>query len=171
MRQSRATYSSPRKAFEKQRILSEKSLMTEYGLKNKKELWKAEEKVRQMRRQARELISDTNQEQQQTLLQKLHAMGLLPHDAHLEDVLKLTVRDILNRRLQTIVQRRGYASTVKQARQRIVHGHVAVSGQIITIPSYMMPPEKESEIKVLLDETLSSSTAGTAETAGGDDDG
>ena len=39
--------------------------------------------------------------------------------------------------------------TPKQARQLIVHGHIAISGQKITVPSYLVSLEEESKIGFL----------------------
>lgn len=148
MRKSRRKYSSPRKAWEKRRILSERKLMSEYGLKNKKELWKMEESVRNFRRQARELISGKNEERNKLLLNKLHKLGLLQKGASLEDVLKLTVNDILNRRFQTITFRKGFAKTINQSRQYIVHGHCKIDNRVVNVPSYLMMPGEEKGIEL-----------------------
>ncbi len=43
---------------------------------------------------------------------------------------------LLERRLDNVVYRLGIASTRKQARQFVVHGHILVNGQKVNIPSY-----------------------------------
>jgi small subunit ribosomal protein S4 len=42
----------------------------------------------------------------------------------------------LERRLDNITYRLGFASTLRQARQLVVHGHILVNGKRIDIPSY-----------------------------------
>ena len=58
----------------------------------------------------------------------------------------LTVESILNRRLQTLVKKKGLANTIKQARQFIVHGHIALNGQRIRWPSALIPVDMEDKI-------------------------
>ena len=65
----------------------------------------------------------------------------------LNDVLVLSEEDILGRRLQTIVFEKGMASTVKQARQMIVHGHVFMNGHRVTVPGYIVLREEEPSIE------------------------
>jgi small subunit ribosomal protein S4 len=64
----------------------------------------------------------------------------------LDDVLGLTQEAILNRRLETLVQRKGLAATCKQARQFIVHGHVSIDGRKVTIPGYVVKRSEEDKI-------------------------
>ena len=85
-------------------------------------------------------------------MDKLYRLGLLDKDATLDDVLSLTVQDILERRLQTVVWRKGLARTIKQARQFIVHGHVYVNGRRVTVPSYWV--KRGEERHVTLDERM-----------------
>jgi small subunit ribosomal protein S4 len=46
----------------------------------------------------------------------------------------------LERRLDNIAYRLGFASTLRQARQLVVHGHILVNGKRIDIPSYKVNP-------------------------------
>jgi small subunit ribosomal protein S4 len=73
-------------------------------------------------------------------------MGLMSENANLDDVLDLTIEDFLKRRLQTIVQNQGLSKTLRQARQFIVHGHIAVNDNIVTVPSYLISLNEESFI-------------------------
>jgi ribosomal protein S4 len=74
-------------------------------------------------------------------------MGIVSMGASLDDVLALDTESVLSRRLQTLVYLKGYSSTPYQARQLISHGHVAVSGKKVTIPSYMVAKNEESQIQ------------------------
>lgn len=42
----------------------------------------------------------------------------------------------LERRLDNLVYRMGFASSIRQARQMVTHGHVTVNGKKVNIPSY-----------------------------------
>ena len=151
-KRQRRKYTRPYKRWDKTRIIEERKLMRTYGLKNKKELWRARAELRRIRANARALLAASGEEKERRereLLSRLYRMGLLPKDATLDDVLSLDIRDILERRLQTVVWRKGLARTINQARQFVVHGHVYVDGRRVTVPSYWV--SREEEEKVALD--------------------
>lgn len=50
---------------------------------------------------------------------------------------------LLERRLDTVVQRAGFASSRAQARQLVLHGHVRVNGRKVNIPSYVLSAGEE----------------------------
>ena len=149
-RRFKKTYETPNHPWIKERIEREKELCSKYGLRRKREVWKAETILRKYRRQARRLISDRTEQgikEAQQLFNVLKKYGILKvENPTLDDVLSLTVEDILERRLQTLVFRKGLARTPKQARQLIVHGHIAVNGRVVTAPSYMVTVEEEDKI-------------------------
>jgi small subunit ribosomal protein S4 len=145
----RRKYSKPGHPYEKGRIEEENKLMEGYGLKSKREIWKASSRIRNFRMQARTLLgveSEHKKKREKELIGKLRRIGLLGENATLDDVLSLTVDDMLNRRLQTVVHRKALASTVKQARQLIVHGHIAVRGRRVDSPGYIVTKNEESEV-------------------------
>lgn len=148
MKRFRKKYEKPKRPWDKARIEAEKELMKKYGLRRKKEVWKAEAILRKYRRIARDLLANYNAEKEKILIKKLSRFGLLSENSTLDDVLSLTVENILDRRLQTIVFKKGFANTIKQARQFIVHGHVYIKDRKITYPSYLVPLNEENEIKV-----------------------
>jgi len=146
----RKKYETPSHPWEKVRIEREAELIQKYGLKNKREIWRAETFLRKIRQQARNLRAAGGQEQsereERLLLKRLFRLGLLPENATLDDVLSLTIENVLSRRLQTVVYLKGLASTMKQARQFIVHKHISVNGRIVNVPSYMVKREEENAI-------------------------
>jgi len=146
MKKQRKQYSRPFRPWDKARIEREKILMKEYGLRRKKEIWKAEAILRKYRRLARDLAANRNEEMEKILIQKLNKLGLIKLNANLDDILALTVESILNRRLQTLVKKKSLANTIKQARQFIVHGHIALNGQRIRWPSALIPADMEDKI-------------------------
>ena len=143
-------YNTPSHPWQKVRMEQESNLMHQYGLKNKKEIWRADTKVREMRRQARKLTATSTETQAQKekilLLAKLNRLGMLEQDSALEDVLRMNPENILDRRLQTQVYLQGLSSTVKQARQLIVHGHISVDGAITRVPGMTVTRLQEKNI-------------------------
>jgi small subunit ribosomal protein S4 len=143
MKRKHKIYSRPKRPFEKSRIEEEGKIVDEFGLKNKREIWKAEAKVKIIREKAKKLISATPEEQK-ILFEKLKKIGLKV--TNLADVLSLDKRDYLNRRLQTIVAAKKLAPTIKSARQMIVHQKIFVDDKIVNVPSYIVPVELENKI-------------------------
>jgi small subunit ribosomal protein S4 len=47
---------------------------------------------------------------------------------------------LLERRLDNVVYRLGFARTRPQARQFVTHGHVSVDGRRVSVPSYLVKP-------------------------------
>ena len=143
-------YNTPSHPWQKVRIEEERTLIHQYGLKNKKEIWKANTKIRSMRRQARKLTATSGDEQAQKeknlLLSKLNRLGMLDQESGLEDVLRMTPENILDRRLQTQVYLQGLASTAKQARQLIIHGHISVEGAVTRVPGMLVTKLQEKNI-------------------------
>ena len=143
-------YNTPSHPWQKVRIEEERTLIHQYGLKNKKEIWRANTKIRSMRRQARKLTATSGDEQAQKekglLLSKLNRLGLLEQDSGLEDVLRMTPENILDRRLQTQVYLQGLASTAKQSRQLIIHGHISVDGAVTRVPGMIVTKLQEKNI-------------------------
>ena len=143
-------YNTPSHPWQKTRIEQERTLTHQYGLKSKKEIWKADTKVREMRRQARRLTAKANDQQAQKekelLLGKLNRLGMLEQGAALEDILRMSPENILDRRLQTQVYLQGLASTVKQSRQLIIHGHISVEGAVNRVPGMLVTKTQEKNI-------------------------
>ena len=143
-------YNTPSHPWQKTRIEQERTLTHQYGLKSKKEIWKADTKVREMRRQARKLTAKANDQQAQKekelLLGKLNRLGMLEQGAALEDILRMSPENILDRRLQTQVYLQGLASTVKQSRQLIIHGHISVEGAVNRVPGMLVTKNQEKNI-------------------------
>ncbi|HEV2166734.1 MAG TPA: 30S ribosomal protein S4, partial [Thermoplasmata archaeon] len=131
----------------------ERKLLQKYGLKNKRELWKAQATLRGFRRQARDLQARLRAGEAQAKLEtdgligRLTRLGLLPAgNATLDDVLALDIESVLARRFEWIVVRRGLAGTPNGARQLIVHGHLAIGDRRMTRPGYAVPAADEARI-------------------------
>lgn len=139
-------------------MMEELEFLGKYGLRNKREFWKSRSILanwRNIARQSRKLPSEVAVEVQQELIQKLNRLGVLGTEAEFDDILQLTVEDVLKRRLQTLVFERGLAKTVYQARQFIVHGHVQIGGKKINAPSYLVKKKEEDLINYTPNSPLS----------------
>jgi len=141
-------YETPRKLWDLARIKKEKRLITVYGLKNMREVWVALQHLKKARRNAIRNIAlgAEGVQKGKPLLARLAKLGILPENSKLEDVLSLTVENFLDRRLQTRVFKKGLAKTIKQARQLITHGFIAIDGKKVTVPSYMVDAKEDQLI-------------------------
>jgi small subunit ribosomal protein S4 len=148
-KKQRKKYETPRFPWRTDTLQEELKLLGQYGLRNKHELWRHETMLSKFRGIARSLIGKTPEERrkmEEELLARLKKQGVLHETAVLDDVLDLTIEDILERRLQTIVFRKGLAKTIYQARQLISHGHIAIGKQRVTVPSCLVTKEGENQI-------------------------
>ena len=132
-----------------ERIKTDNALIDEYGLKNMKELWKVQTEVSRVRRNVRELLSASGAESEnvrERIIGRLTKLGIATQSTTLDNLLDLKENNILDRRLQTIVFKRGMARTAKQARQITVHGFIAINGRRVNRPGYMVDIEAEKSI-------------------------
>ncbi|MCS6769466.1 MAG: 30S ribosomal protein S4 [Candidatus Caldarchaeum sp.] len=147
----RKKYETPGHPWRKERLDEELRLMGDYGLRNKREIWNALSKLRKYRAMARSLYTAVGERrtlEESKLMGKLYRLGLLPQSATLDDVLRLSVKDLLDRRLQTMVYRLGLSKTIHQARQFITHGKVFVGQRRVKAPSYHVLRGEEEAIRV-----------------------
>ena len=142
-------YSTPMHPWNATRIKLEKEIRSKYGTGSKKEIWKMESVLKDFKGQAKNLLvrTDTqaNKEREQ-MHARMVRLGLIKRTSGVDDILGLQLRDVMNRRLQTIVYRRKMARTIRHARSMIVHEHVLVGGKKITSPSYLVLADEESTI-------------------------
>ena len=142
-------FDTPRFRWRKDILQEELKLQGQYGLRNKHELWRHKTILSKTRGIARSLISKTPEERarmENEQLTKLKKIGILQETAVLDNVLDLTIEDILERRLQTIVFRKGLARTIFQSRQLITHGHITIDNRRITVPGYMVAKVDEPKV-------------------------
>jgi small subunit ribosomal protein S4 len=142
-------YDKPRKSFQKERLEKERGIKKLYGLKNNREFLRAETIIRGKRTNARKLLAlslENRTKREKEIIDSLKKIGILRGSPTLDDVLTLTPEALLERRLQTIVWRKGLANSVKQSRQFITHGHIAVDGKRVSIPSYIVAEDDEGKV-------------------------
>jgi small subunit ribosomal protein S4 len=114
--------------------------------------------LREFKNQVKSLssrIDEQSQKEEKQLVDRLITFGLMKHGDQLDTVLGLELKDIMARRLQTLLVKKGYARTLKQSRQFITHGHVLVNQKKITFPSYIVSLKEESLIEFIPTSTLS----------------
>ncbi|MEM2136369.1 MAG: 30S ribosomal protein S4 [Candidatus Methanomethylicia archaeon] len=148
-RKPKNKWKSPRHPWKRELLEEELKLVGEYGLRNKRELRIAKTLLSRFRQQARLMLALPPDElaiRRKMLINKLHVVGLLSENSSLDDILGLKVKDLLERRLQTIVYKKGLAKTIHHARQLIVHGHISINDRRITVPGYIVKLWEEDKI-------------------------
>jgi len=141
----------PRSPWNKERIEEEMVQIGTYGLRSKRELWRSHTELKKYRQRARRMLAlpeDVREQQRRILAQRLYRLGLIEdEDAPIDAVLSLTADEFLRRRLQTIIFDLGFAKTIYQARQLIVHGHISIDGRKVKTPGYHVARGEEERIK------------------------
>jgi len=145
MKRKHKTYSRPKRPFDKTRIQEEAGIKKEFGLKNKREIWKADAKIKSIREKAKKLIS-ADENDKIAFYNRLRKIGFKVNS--ISDVLSLDKKDYLKRRLQTILVNKGIARTPKSSRQLITHKKVLIAGNSINSPSYIVPIDLENKISI-----------------------
>jgi small subunit ribosomal protein S4 len=148
-KKQRKKFETPRFRWRKDILQEELKLIGQYGLRNKHELWRHKTMLSKTRGIARSLIGKTPEERvkmENELLTRLKKRGILQDTAVLDNVLDLSIEDLLERRLQTIVFRKGLARTIFQSRQLITHGHVNIGNRRVTVPSYTVSKGEEEQV-------------------------
>ncbi|MCK4521746.1 MAG: 30S ribosomal protein S4 [Nanoarchaeota archaeon] len=149
IRKIRKKYKGPSHPWQKTRIDEEIELSKEYGTKSKEEIWKMISVLRRFANQSKKLVSlrtEQAEKEKIQLMKRLNSLGLLKETSGFDDILNLGIKDVMERRLQTIIHRKGLAKSMRQARQFIVHDHICIDGKKITSPSYLVRVGEEGKI-------------------------
>ena len=145
----RKVWRKPKRPLNYELKMDELQTLGTFGLRTKRELWKAHTELSRVRQQARSLLALTQKvrdEKEPILLKSLSRIGLVKNDATLDDVLNLKPTDLLARRLQTIVSNKLGFKTPYQARQAVIHGHIMVGDRKVDIPSYTVTVAEEDSV-------------------------
>ena len=153
---SRPKTQTPTHPWKQARIDEEHALKEKYGLKKvggMREIWREKSALRRHRNQAMKLIGrvDSSEghyaKEKEQLLGSLYKKGLLQEGADVGDVLEINVEHMLSRRLQSVVYYRGLAPSMRAARNLIVHGHICIGEQRMTVPGYHVLKEEEEQLR------------------------
>jgi small subunit ribosomal protein S4 len=176
-KRNRKKYEKPKDIWNLARINADNDIIREFGLKNMRELWKAQSEVSRLRRNVRLLLSGSSPEGETTrgkILGRLSKYGMASDTSTLDNLLDLNEKTFLGRRLQTIVFKKGLAKTIKQARQLITHGYISIEGRRVNRPGYLVSVKEEEHIgyykpidigKIEKKEETAAAPAATAATA------
>jgi small subunit ribosomal protein S4 len=148
-KKQRKKYETPRFPWRTDALQAELKLLGQYGLRNKHELWRHKTMLSKYRGIARSLLGMSAGQREvleKQLLARLNRLGILPETAVLDNVLDLSLEDILERRLQTLVFKKNMTKSIYQARQLIAHGHIAVGNKRVLSPSYLVLKDEEDKI-------------------------
>jgi small subunit ribosomal protein S4 len=146
----RKVWRKPKRPLNYELKMDELQTLGTFGLRTKRELWKAHTELSRVRQQARSLLALTEEaraEKEPILLKSLSRIGLVSENSSLDDVLNLKPTDLLARRLQTIVSKKLGFKTPYQARQAVIHGHIMVGDRKVDIPSYTVTVAEEDSVK------------------------
>ena len=154
----RRVWRKPKRPLNYELKMEELKILGTFGLRTKRELWKARTELSRVRHQARSLLAlrqDERLEKEPILMKSLAKIGLVSSSSTLDDVLNLQVDDLLSRRLQTIVTKKLGFKTPYQARQAVTHGHIMIGDRKVNIPSYVVRLDEEENVHFSPDSKIS----------------
>ena len=85
--------------------------------------------------------------QGQSLIKRLKKYGILENNTEtLEQILSLKIQDFLERRLQTLVFKKGLAKSIHHSRVLIRQRHISINNDLVDIPSFLVRIESQDKL-------------------------
>eukprot|EP00827_Trimyema_finlayi_P004802 TRINITY_DN48_c0_g1_i2.p1 TRINITY_DN48_c0_g1~~TRINITY_DN48_c0_g1_i2.p1 ORF type:complete len:173 (+),score=75.08 TRINITY_DN48_c0_g1_i2:48-521(+) len=119
---------------------------------NKAEVWRVQLTLAKLRKAARELLTLPENDprrifQGHALMRRMFRFGLLEENENkLDFILGLTIHKFMDKRLQTVVYKKGLASSVHHSRIRIRQRHIKVGKNLVNSPQFMVRQDQEKNI-------------------------
>ncbi|KAL7721460.1 Small ribosomal subunit protein uS4 [Entamoeba marina] len=154
LRNHSRTYKTPKVPFERERFDSELKLAGQFGLRCKREIQRVHFMLGHIRTVAKIMLMKDAKDQRRilegnALMRRLHNLGFLPKEQNkLEFVLALKDENLLERRLQTVVLRKGLAKSIHHARILIRSKMIRVGKQIVDSPSFIVRVDSEPLVQL-----------------------
>jgi ribosomal protein S4(archaeal type)/S9(eukaryote cytosolic type) len=148
-KRNRKKFSKPKNIYNTARIEADRAMIKEYGLKNMHELWAAQTELSRLRSNVRVLLAGGTpgaDKRRADILGRLVTLGIVDGNVGLERLLDLKETDLLERRLESRVFKKGLAKSMKQARQLIVHGFISINGTRVDKPGYTVRISEDNMI-------------------------
>ena len=135
-------FERPKKPFDAITIKSEGDLIKKYGLKSRREVWKADFQIGNIRNLAKTLITAEEKDKKE-FIERQAKKGFAV--STIQDVLGLNKEDFLKRRLESVVSTK-FGITPRLARQLITHKHIKIGEKMIKAPSHLTTVEEEANL-------------------------
>lgn len=145
-RRNKQKYDRPKDIRNIKRITEDNAMIDEYGLSGMKELWKVQSEISRIRGNVRRYLAGSGEGEGRALISRLTKLGIVKPEATLDDILDLNENVFLDRRLQSVVARKGLGRTMKQARQLVTHGFISVNGRKVDRPGYIVSTTEEGTV-------------------------
>ena len=165
-RNTSRTFKTPRRPFEKERLDNEMQIIGKYGLKNKREVWRVQLTLARIRKAARELLTLDEKDPRRlfegaALMRRMVRYGLLGENENkLDYVLGLTQHKFMDRRLQTVLFKKGLARSIHHARILIKQKHIKVGKNIVNSASFLVRTQSEKNIDLKPNSSLAGGKEG-----------
>merc|ERR1712203_1283352 len=144
----------PKNNFDKVSFDREIFLIGDYGIKNKKEIYRYCSLISKIRNAARILIKSdlceiNNNRKAHEFKRKLVKVGILDSDyCCFQKLFSININFFLSRRLQTIVRNNGISISIHNSRVIIRQKHILVEKVLVHFPSFQVKNDNSSRVQI-----------------------